>query len=328
VDEPRQTATPGERSARPDDPSAPGGSATATQVDVAVVIVTHNSVGCIAKLLDSIPLALGGSTADVVVVDNESTDGTVDLIRARKDCHVVEGKNVGYAAGLNAGVRQTRSSVAVLLLNPDARLSPHSVARLLRALEAPGVGIVAPLIRNEDGSLFRSLRREPSIARALGLNFTGVPALAEYVTKPEEYELPHVVDWALGAALLFSRTCYDAVGGWDESYFLYSEETDFCLRARDLGYVTLYEPSAEVVHIGGASGRNDTTHVMQILNRVRLYARRHPTGLAYVYWAATIASESSWLLRGHPQSRAAVRALLKPRARPTQLGAAGRLLPR
>ena len=167
----------------------------------------------LAGLLDSIPSALGGVTADVVVVDNGSTDGTVDLLRTRGGCRVVEGENVGYAAGLNAGVRQAAPSAAVLVLNPDARLRPHSVERLFRALQTPGVGIVAPLVRNEDGSLFRSLRREPSIPRALGLNFTGVPRFAEYVSRPAEYESPHVVDWALGAALLFSRTCYDGGRG-------------------------------------------------------------------------------------------------------------------
>ena len=85
---------------------------------------------------------------------------------------------------------------------------------------------------SETGKLEFSLRREPTLLRALGLTRTKLPALSEYVQEPEAYREPHVVDWALGAVLMMSRECFDALGGWDESFFLYSEETDLSLRGQ------------------------------------------------------------------------------------------------
>jgi N-acetylglucosaminyl-diphospho-decaprenol L-rhamnosyltransferase len=295
--------------------------------DLAVVVVTYNSAHVIDDLLDSLTEAFRGHAADVVIVDNDSVDETRQRVEQRGDARLIRSANVGYAGGINRGVREAKDAQAILILNPDVRMLPGSVAQLLRTLSSSRTGIVAPQVRAPDGSLDHSLRRDPSLPRALGLNWTGLPFLAEYVLKDEEYASGRVVDWALGAVLLISRECYDAVGGWDESYFLYSEETDFCLRARDLGYLTRYDPEAVAVHIGGQSGQNDKTHAMQILNRVRFYRRRHSTAAAWLYYAATIASECSWILRGHRQSRFAVRALLRPQLRPAELACGPRLLP-
>jgi GT2 family glycosyltransferase len=187
--------------------------------------------------------------------------------------------------------------------------------------------VVAPQVRTASGELDLTLRREPTLRRALGMNWTGLPALAEYVTDPAAYQCPQDVDWAVGAALLISRRCFDDLGGWDESFFLYSEETDFCLRARDRGFSVHYVPDSVVTHLAGASGRNRSTHAMQILNRVRLYRRRQSTLRAWIYWALTICSEASWALRGQSVSWFAVRALLQPSVRPATLGCSQHLLP-
>lgn len=294
--------------------------------DLAVVIVAYNSARVIGDLLDSLPTALGDLTADVVVVDNSSSDGTAALVRERGE-RVVESANVGFAAGINRGVREAADAPAVLVLNPDVRLRPGSVPPLVAALRRPGTGIVAPRILEADGTLFRSLRREPSLARAMGLNRTGSPFFSEYVDDAADYSRPGVSDWALGAVLLFSRECFDALGGWDETYFLYSEETDFCLRARDSGYLTRYEPESVAVHLGGGSGQDERTHAMQILNRVRLYRRRHSAAAAWAYYGLTVASESTWAVRAGARSRFALATLVRPSLRPAELGCSDRLLP-
>jgi GT2 family glycosyltransferase len=295
--------------------------------DIALVIITYNSAHVIGDLLDSIPDALGDLDADVVVVDNGSQDGTVELVVKRADCRVIRGTNVGYAGGINRGVAAAVPCAAVLVLNPDTRLTKGCVPALAAALQQPAIGIAAPRVTDPNGALEMSLRREPTLLRAIGLNALKVPLFAEYVGRRSEYDAPHLVDWALGAVLLVSRACFDAVGGFDETYFLYSEETDFCLRARDLGYATRYEPSAVAIHVGGQSGRNDDTHVMQIINRVRLYRRRHSLAAAWAYFAVTILSEASWVVRGNHQSRAAIRALLRPRLRPAALGCSTKVMP-
>ena len=295
---------------------------------VAVVVVTYNSADHIGALLDSLPAALDGLPADVVVVDNGSSDATREILAARGEVTLIRAENRGYAAGINRGIAATPTARAHLILNPDLRLLPGSVRPLLAALARPGVGIAAPRIVGADGELQPSLRRDPTLARALGLGGTGWPVFSEYVLGEQHYRAERDVDWALGAALLVSAECGRAVGPWDESFFLYSEETDFCLRARDLGWRTRYVPTSTAMHDAGGSGRNDATHVMQIVNRVRFYARRHPSPAGWAYWGLTILSELSWLARGHPQSRAALRALLRPAARPAALACGDSVLPR
>jgi len=294
-------------------------------ISVAIIVVTYNSADCIEDLLDS--LADSGAEA-VVVVDNGSTDDTASLVEGRPGVQLVRSTNVGYSGGINRGVRAVPDADAYLVLNPDLVAHPGVARVLAAALADSEVGVAVPLVLDSDGRRQDSLRREPSIPRAVGLGWTGIAALSEYVTGDAAYRAPHDVDWALGAAIMFSRACYDAVGPWDESFFLYSEETDFCLRARDAGWRTRFVPDAVVVHHEGGSGRSDATHAMQIVNRVRLYARRHSAPAGYVYLGLNVLSELTWIVRGHRQSRASVRGLLIPRTRPPELGCGRSLLPR
>lgn len=292
---------------------------------VAIVVVTYNSEACVGDLLES----LVDSGADsIVVVDNGSSDATTQVVEDRAGVRLVRSTNVGYAGGINRGVREVPDADAYLILNPDLVVRPGLVHALTTALADPGVGVVVPLVLNSRGRRQDSLRREPSIPRALGLSWTKSPILSEYVTGDAEYSAPHDAEWALGAAVMFSRACLEAIGQWDETFFLYSEETDFCLRARDAGWRTRYVPEAVVVHHEGGSGRSDFTHVMQIVNRVRLYTRRHSKLAGYAYLALNVLSELTWIARGHKQSRASVRALLQPSARPPQLGLGREFLPR
>lgn len=291
------------------------------------VIVTYNSAHVVTDLLDSIPPAAEDLEVEVVVVDNGSVDTSLEVLKWRQDCSVIRSSNEGYAAGLMKGILSAKSEGPILVLNPDVRLAPKSITAMLAALHDRDVGIVVPKILTQEGDLFLSLRREPSILRAVGLNRTKASVFSEYVTEPVAYEQPGIVDWALGAVMLITRECLDATGGWDPSYFLYSEETDFCLRARDLGYVTRYEPNALAVHIGGQSGRSGETHTMQIVNRVRLYRRRHGSVASWVYFALNVLSELSWIARGNERSRSAFLALVSPRRRPTALKCGERLMP-
>lgn len=292
------------------------------------VVVTHNSMAVLDALLDSMPAAMAGIPYRTAIVDCGSSDETVQHASARGDCVVIPSRNVGYAAGINRGVTALAGEGPILVLNPDVRLGPGSVRELAIGLAQPGTGITAPKVVEPDGTLSHSLRREPTLARALGLSRTGLPALAENFSSPADYARSHVVDWAVGAALLVSRDCYRRLSGWDESYFLYSEETDFCLRARDSGLATLYVPSAECCHIGGASGRSGRTHAMQVLNRVRLYRRRHGLTMSALYFASIVAAEVSRVLCGNPESLESLACLLSKRRRPAELGCSDRFLPR
>ena len=194
---------------------------------VVVVVVTHNSATHVDALLDSLPRALFGLSYSVVIVDNGSHDATVDHVSRRTDCRLVESVNDGFAAGVNRGVKSSLPSRTLLVLNPDATLDAGSGRAMLAVLERRGAGVVVPRIRSSDGELFPSLRRAPTLLRVGGLSFTGLALFAERIDAPASYTHEHVVDWATGAVMLIDRTCYEELGGLDESYFLYSEETDF-----------------------------------------------------------------------------------------------------
>jgi GT2 family glycosyltransferase len=301
---------------------------TTASVDVAAVVVTYNSERHVAALLDSLPASMGALSYSVVVVDNGSTDATLGLLEGRADCVVVRSTNDGYAAGMNRGVRSSPEAEAILVLNPDAVLDAGAVPAMLSSLRRPGVGIVAPRVREEDGTLSPTLRRGPTMARVGGLSFTGLPVFTERIEDAAQYETEHEVDWAVGAILLIAAACYGALGGMDESYFLYSEETDFSLRARDAGWSTVYTPTAGAMHIGGGSGESATTHTMKILNRVRVYRRRRGTVLASVYFGLTVLTEVRRAVLGHGKSWPTLRALVRPSERPVALCASDSLLPR
>src|SRR5436190_1206167 len=175
---------------------------------IAIVIVTFNSAdvldGCLRSLASQ-----GVSVAPVVVADNASTDGSLALAEAATDLPVRTvqlGRNAGYAAAVNAAIAQldTRKLDAVFVMNPDCRLRPDALFRLAKALRQPGHGIAVPLLLNEDGTMQPSLRRSPTVGRALAEAFLGgvagrIGTLGELITRPDEYDRPGPTVWATGA---------------------------------------------------------------------------------------------------------------------------------
>ncbi|MEU9391039.1 glycosyltransferase family 2 protein [Streptomyces sp. NPDC048324] len=287
---------------------------------VAVIVVTWNSAGVLPGFLAALPDGMAGLDHRLVVADNDSADDTVEVLRTlAPDATVVEtGRNAGYAAGINAALAAAGEYDAVLICNPDIRMRQGCAKRLLDSL-GPGVGIAVPLLYEEGHDTpHRSLRRESSVLRALGEAVIGntragrFPALSELVTDPGAYRRPTRADWATGALMAVSKECLDACGRWDESFFLYSEETEYCLRARDLGYATQLEPTAEAVHLGGDSQVSPRLWTLLTLNRVRLYRRRHGPLATAAFRAAVLLRETSRAALGRPASRAAAAALARP----------------
>ncbi|MEO3853621.1 glycosyltransferase family 2 protein [Acrocarpospora sp. B8E8] len=297
---------------------------------VAVVIVTYNSGDVLAGCLASLPEgARGVELAEVVVADNASKDDCVALAAAAEvPVTVVQlGRNAGYAAAINAGIAALDLDEldAVYVLNPDCRLPPKSIAPLVRALERPGVGVTVPKMVNPDGSLQPSLRRMPTIGRAaieaiIGGSLAGrIGRLGELITDPREYENAGPVVWATGAAMLISVPAIRAIGPWDESFLLYSEETEFALRAADLGWTHWYEPEALIEHIGGDSGVNPALAALLLVNKVKLFRRRRGWLAGAVYYLVVLLGESVRALAGRKISKTSVTWLLRPSRRWTVL---------
>jgi N-acetylglucosaminyl-diphospho-decaprenol L-rhamnosyltransferase len=287
---------------------------------VAIIVVTYNSESVIADCLASIEAASDGvERCIVIVVDNQSTDTTCDLVeRHAPQARLLRlDRNGGYASGINAGAAIAGDVDALLVLNPDARLTTGAVAALVATLDLPATGIAVPTVHGPNGSVDFSLRRKPSVLRAWGEALLGgvraghFAALGEIVSRPAVYALPRVVDWASGSVMLISRSCHDALGGWDETFFLYSEETDFCLRARDRGWLVRYTPTASVVHIGG-HGERTPLRALMVANRVELFRRRSGPVRACAFRAGLVVHEALRVRRG-PHYRAALWALLTRR---------------
>lgn len=279
--------------------STPGLSAAEVpreQVDCGIVVVTYNSARHVERLLQSIPEAADGLRVRCVVVDNNSQDDTVSVVRARSDVELVEaGGNYGYSGGINIGRSRVGPCSSLLILNPDLELVPGAIAQLYQSLSEPGVGVTVPMLRGRDGSLYFSLRREPSLSGALGEALFGdhwasrPDWLSETIRDERVYQQPCDVGWAGGAALMISAACDSAVGEWDYTrFFLYSEEIDFATRARRCGFRIRYVPTACAHHEAGGSGKSVALMALQSVNKVRYY-EKHSNHFSAVLFRGIIA---------------------------------------
>jgi GT2 family glycosyltransferase len=295
------------------------------------VIVTYNSGGQLGDCLDSLAKGCTGiDLVDVVVADNASTDDSVTVATRPRDVpvRVVElGRNAGYAAGINAAVDSLagRSVDAVLVLNPDITVHPGAVAVLAAALDVPGRGIAVPRLVNPDGSLQPSLRRPPTLGRAvaeavLGGRLASRLGIGELIMEPAVHGRPGPTSWATGAALLISTRAAADIGPWDESLLLYGEEVDFQLRAGERGWTIWFEPASVMDHVGGTQTvTNPGLFALLAVNRVRVYRRAHGRLAGLAYHAAVTMGELLRAAAGRRPSRAAVVALLRPSRRLTAL---------
>jgi N-acetylglucosaminyl-diphospho-decaprenol L-rhamnosyltransferase len=227
--------------------------------DLAVVVVNYNTGDYLARALASASEAAGDAGLELVVVDNASTDGSAERAVARHPGVrlISNPENRGFAAAANQGIRAT-SAPFVFLLNPDAEIVAGTLGGFAKvARERPGAGAIGPVVRDPDGSVYPSARRIPSVAEGLGHAFLGpfVPnrwsrayTIAEWDRRTERS-----VDWVSASCVLLRREALDAVGAFDERFFMYVEDVDLCTRLHGGGWDVLFSPELEVVHIGGVS---------------------------------------------------------------------------
>lgn len=222
--------------------------------DACVVVTTHNALPYIEQCLTSV------KGIETVVVDNASTDGTVAFVRERfPGVSLIEQDNRGLAAGWAAGLAATSAPWA-LILNADAWLLDDALDRLVEVGTAhPRTAVIGPKLLNPDGSLQRSVRGFPTRWRLateyLYLRKLGprTRALNAFYGAGFDHASERVVECVMGACMLVRRAAIDEVGPPDESFFLFSEEVDWCYRFAEAGWETRFTPAAECMHVGGAS---------------------------------------------------------------------------
>lgn len=224
-----------------------------------VVVVSYNTRELTLRCVDCL-LASRNVKIDVVVVDNGSSDGTLEaLAHLSPRVHMIPlTNNVGFGGANNIGLRRGCAPY-VALINSDAFVEPDTLFQLVEYMEShPRVGVVGPRILNEDGSVQKSCFHFPTPQRAW-LENTGIVWLLDKLA-PITNVLKrgaiwvHPVEWLSGAALMVRREVIGDVGGFDERFFLYSEETDWQYRIRQSGWQILWVPEVQVVHLGGGTG--------------------------------------------------------------------------
>lgn len=225
---------------------------------ITVCIVNYNTRDLLRECLHSV---LAENPAEILVVDNASTDSSVEMVKVEFPSVqlVTLRKNLGYGAAANRAIVDCRADF-VLLLNSDTRLQPGALEALIRYLEAnESAAIVGPRIVNPDGTLQTSSFHFPTPVHIF-LYLSNLYRFIRYIPGLRKRSLQAlssnsaiVVPWVLGAVLALRRQAYESVGGFDESFFMYFEEVDLCYRLAKRGWQVHLAPVAEIVHVGGAS---------------------------------------------------------------------------
>jgi N-acetylglucosaminyl-diphospho-decaprenol L-rhamnosyltransferase len=265
---------------------------------VAVATVAYNSSSHLGPFLSSLR-AGEDATLTVVIADNGSRD--IEQTRAfaqEFDAELLElDENLGYGGAVNAAVRAMPDRIRyVLVSNPDVMIEPGAVTELVHAFERlPEAGAVGPRVLNEDGTVYPSARKLPSLRTGVGhAVFSGIwpsnPWTRSYREDQEGSERERVVGWLSGSFVMVSRDAFDRLGGFDEGFFMYFEDVDLGYRLGKHGYRSIYVPTASVIHTGAHSTTTESARMIQV---------HHDSAYRYLSkkYAGPVLAPLRWTLR-------------------------------
>jgi N-acetylglucosaminyl-diphospho-decaprenol L-rhamnosyltransferase len=284
-------------------------------VAVSIVVVSYNTrerlLACLAALETRVSLP-----HEVIVVDNASADGSAAAVRGRFPTVIENADNVGFSRANNQGLRRARAAQA-LILNSDAEVGLGCVETLSALLDARAdVGIVGPRTRFADGRIQvsfgpmlspRAEWRQRRLVQGVGRGDPGSIRAAEALAATE-FE----PDWVSGSCLLARRSAIDAVGMFDEGFFLYEEDVDLCVRVRKAGWRIVFTPAAEVVHHLGSSMPQAGIRLEYHRSHLRFYAKHHGAGARLLLRAMLTARGGlGWLTARKAEERRTAAALVR-----------------
>ena len=285
-------------------------------MDVSFIIVSWNVRELLQRALTSVFADSADIETEIILVDNASHDGTVETVRREfPRVHLsANADNRGFTRGNNQALAEARGRY-FFLLNPDAELVKGATPALLEYAEAnPRVGIVGPQILNPDQTIQSSRRRFPTFGTALVEStrlqqwFPRNSWIERYYLLDKRDDVVQDVDWIVGAAMFVRREVYEQIGGFDESFFMYSEELDWCYRAKRAGWRVVYLPPAQVIHHEGKSSEQVTAkrNIYFHSSKIRFFRKHHgafPAALLRLFllgmFAYQLTEESAKWVLGH-----------------------------
>lgn len=259
---------------------------------LSITLLSWNVRDLLRACLASLPLA--DSSVEVIVVDAASADGAAEMVRDEFPAVklIASDENLGYTRGNNLGLRAARGHY-LLILNPDTEIVGDALAQMITYMDVhPQAGLLGPQLVYPDGTIQSTRRRFPTLATGI-FESTWVQPLAprrlldRYYVRDLPDDAISEVDWLVGAALLVRREAYQQVGGLDESFFMYSEELDWCRRVKAAGWKVVYFPAAKVVHHEAKSSVQApaATHIRFHTSKVRYFRKYHgPLAAEVLRW--------------------------------------------
>lgn len=250
---------------------------------LSVIIVSWNVREDLIRCLESL-YKYPASDFEVIVVDNASTEGTVEAVKSEfpEVILIANSHNRGFAAAINQGIDNSQAEY-ILLLNPDTVVYQNSLNGLIRFMDKnKNVGVCGPQLLNGDGTIQLSARRFPTFRGAL-YRHTAFRYLRifrneykKWLMKDFDHRIQKDVDQVMGAALMTRRSVVEQVGRMDESFFMYYEEVDLCYRIKQAGWRIVYVPEAEITHLGGRSaGQIPAAKRIMAMTSLLKFFRKH-----------------------------------------------------
>lgn len=250
----------------------------ATNPEISVLIPAYNGAPWIAETLNRLPAAAGGVPFETVIVDNASGDETASIAQKRAGVQVLRNEtNQGFSRAVNRAAAAARGKVLVVI-NQDLHLQPGSL-KIMAAFLASNNAVAGGALSYPDGTEQPSCGPFPTLAGTVGRLMLPRRIRKYRLTRPDTREA-QAVDWVTGAFIGFRRELFDAVGGFDEDYFMYYEDVDFCLRARRAGFQSYFLPTAGAIHLAPYSDRGGAPDWLrrEVRRSQMTYFRKHRPG--------------------------------------------------
>lgn len=251
---------------------------------LSIIIVSFNAEKLLKECLESLYQETQETSFDVWVVDNNSRDESVRMIRENfPEVNLIENEdNVGFSKANNQAVVRSTSDY-VLLLNPDTVVRDRAIDKMVAFIDThPDVGISGCRVLNEDGSLQPACRRSVPTPKVAFYHLSGLSRLfpnnrtvAKYNLTYLDPDQPHEVDAVSGAFLLIRKAVVDQIGVLDEDFFIYGEDVDWCIRAKNAGWKLMYYPDAEILHYQGGCSANSRKTSYEFYRAMVLFHRKH-----------------------------------------------------